>query len=317
MPPLLHPDQVSLSEAQVRALLARQVPDSVGLSLREVAAGTDHALWRLGEDLAVRLPLRASAAGQAQKEQLWLPRLAKGLPLPIPEPVFIGQPDETYPWPWSLYGWIEGRTPAEHDDLTQAALDLAGFVLALRAQDATGGPAAGRHNFGRGLPLATRDSATREAIGACEGLIDTGAALAAWARDSAAPAWDGPPVWVHGDLCRGNLLLRDARLAAVIDFGGLGVGDPACDLLPAWNLFDAKAREAYREVLAPDDATWARGRAWALSVALIQLPYYRETMLDLAADALRTIRTILDDAPPALPSEGRAPADTPPSARAP
>lgn len=284
-----------MDESQVRALLAAQFPQAAGLPLHEVAAGTDHALWRLGEDLTVRLPLRPSAAAQAEKEQQWLPRLARGLPLPIPEAVLAGRPTETYPWPWSICRWIEGRTPCEDDDLLQAARDLAGFVLALRAQDTTGGPAAGRHNFGRGLPLSTRDTATREAISACEGLIDTPAALAAWARDSAAPAWEAPPVWVHGDLCRGNLLLHEGRLAAVIDFGGLGVGDPACDLLPAWTLFDAKPRAAYRDALAPDEASWARGRAWALSVALIQLPYYRETKPDLAADALKTIAAVLTD----------------------
>lgn len=289
----MHPDQISLSADEVRALLDAQFPHANGLPLEEVAAGTDHALWRLGSDLAVRLPLRAGAADQAQKEQAWLPILAPALPLPVPEPVFAGRPAGAYPWPWSICRWIEGRTPRDGDHLVQAARDLAGFVAALRAQDAAGGPRAGRHNFGRGLPLATRDAATREAIAACQGLIDTGAALEAWIRDSAAPPWDGPPVWVHGDLCRGNLLLREGRLAAVIDFGGLGVGDPACDLLPAWNLFDPPVRAAYREALAPDEASWARGRAWALSVALIQLPYYRETKPDLAADALRTIAAVL------------------------
>lgn len=295
MPPKFHADQVSLNESQVRALLAAQSPQAAGLPLHEVAAGTDHALWRLGEDLTVRLPLRPSAAAQAEKEHHWLPRLAGGLPLPIPEAVLAGRPTEAYPWPWTICRWIEGHTPRADDDLVQAARDLAGFVLALRAQDATGGPAAGRHNFGRGLPLSTRDTATREAISACEGLIDTKAALDVWARDSAAPAWEAPPAWIHGDLCRGNLLLHEGRLAAVIDFGGLGVGDPACDLIPAWNLFDADARAAYREVLAPDDASWSRGRAWALSVALIQLPYYRETKPDLAADALKTIAAVLTD----------------------
>lgn len=302
LPPSLHADQVSLDETQVRDLLTAQFPQGAGLFLREVAAGTDHALWRLGEDLAVRLPLRASAAAQAQKEQQWLPRLARGLPLPIPEAVFAGQPSDTYPWAWSVCRWIEGRTPTEGDGLVEAARDLAGFVAALRAEDPTGGPAAGRHNFGRGLPLATRDAATRQAIAACAGLIDTDAALAAWTRDSAAPAWTGPALWIHGDLCRGNLLLREGRLAAVIDFGGLGLGDPACDLLPAWNLFDPQARAAYRAALASDDASWARGRAWALSVALIQLPYYRETLPALAADAVRTIAAVLRDTPPSAPA---------------
>ncbi|MFD1192799.1 aminoglycoside phosphotransferase family protein [Phenylobacterium conjunctum] len=302
MPSRIHDDQVSLDEAQVRALLAAQFPQGAGLSLREIAAGTDHALWRLGEDLAVRLPLRASAAAQAQKEQQWLPRLAKGLPLPIPEAIFAGRPSDTYPWAWSVCRWIEGRTPAEGDDLVATARDLGGFVAALRAQESTGGPAAGGHNFGRGLPLATRDTATRQAIAACAGLIDTDAALEAWTRDSAAPVWTGPALWVHGDLCRGNLLLREGRLAAVIDFGGLGLGDPACDLLPAWNLFDAQARAAYRAALAPDEASWVRGRAWALSVALIQLPYYRETLPALAADAMRTIEAVLKDTPPSAPA---------------
>ena len=295
LPPQLHTDQISLDAASVRALVDAQFPAAAGEALVEAAAGTDHVMWRLGERLVVRLPLRASAAAQAEKEQAWLPRLAPVLPQPIPEPVFVGRPDETYPWPWSICRWIEGRTPRDGDDLVEAARDLAGFVSALRAQEATGGPPAGRHNFGRGLPLATRDAATREAITACEGLIDTKAALDLWVRDAAAPAWNAPPAWVHGDLCRGNLLLNGGRLAAVIDFGGLAVGDPACDLLPAWNLFNADARAAYREALAPDDASWSRGRAWALSVALIQLPYYRESKPELAGEALSTIAAVLAD----------------------
>ncbi len=290
----MHADETPTSEALVRLLLAEQHPQWADLPLRPVAsAGTDHALYRLGEDMAVRLPLRPSAAGQAGKEQTWLPRLAPHLPVPISRPLAAGEPGAGYPWPWSVCAWIEGENPVVGGDAL--ARDLAGFVLALQAIDATGAPTPGRHNFGRGVPLALRDGFTREAIARSEGLVDTEAVSAAWDAGLATPTWAGPPVWLHGDLCPGNLLVADGRLAAVIDFGGLAAGDPACDLIVGWNLLSPSARAAYRDALRVDDATWARGRAWALSVAIVQLPYYRETNPALAANARATIAAVLAD----------------------
>jgi aminoglycoside phosphotransferase (APT) family kinase protein len=292
----MHDDEVNASAELVGRLLADQFPQWADLPLRPVrSAGTDHAIYRLGEEMSVRLPLRPSAAGQVEKEQLWLPRLAPHLPCPISRPLGLGAPGHGYPWSWSVCAWLPGEVPAADGDMVPLAQDLARFVSALHAIDPTDGPAPGRHNFGRGVPLATRDAATRAAIAGSDGLIDTDAATRAWEADLAAPTWSGPPVWIHGDLCPGNLLAADGRLAAVIDFGGLAVGDPACDLIVAWNLFIGPARDAYRTALGVDDAAWARGRGWALSVALPQLPYYQHSNPVLAANARLTIAAVLQD----------------------
>jgi aminoglycoside phosphotransferase (APT) family kinase protein len=170
------------------------------------------------------------------------------------------------------------------------ATDLAGFVTALHAIDPTGGPEAGR-----GVPLSERDAPTRQAIKALEGIIDATAVTAAWTAALQVPTWTGSPVWIHGDLAPGNVLVVDGRLSAVIDFGCLGVGEPACDLIVAWNLLPASARGVYRAALGVDDPTWFRGRGWALSIALIQLPYYRETNPELAASARHVIAEVLAD----------------------
>jgi aminoglycoside phosphotransferase (APT) family kinase protein len=223
--------------------------------------------------------------------------LAPHLPLAIPVPLAKGKPGEGFPWQWSVYRWIEGENATlDHlADPRRAAVQLAQFISALQRLDSTGGPVAGSHNFGRGLPLASRDLATRAAIAACHGLINTDAALAAWERDFHTPAWNGPPVWIHGDLQSGNLLANEGELTAVIDFGGLAVGDPATDLMVAWNLFPADIREVFRAEVGTDDASWARGRGWALSVAMIALPYYQQTNPMLADISRFAIEHVLAD----------------------
>jgi aminoglycoside phosphotransferase (APT) family kinase protein len=180
-------------------------------------------------------------------------------------------------------------------DPHQAATDLARFIAALQRIDPAGGPLPGAHNFGRGVPLAHRDRRTREAIRALDGILDTAAVTAAWEAALQAPVWHGPPVWIHGDVSAGNLLAVQGRLSAVIDFGGLGVGDPACDLMIAWTLFSGESRETFRAALAVDDATWARGRGWALSWALIFIPYYVHTNPVGVSNAWRTIDEVLAD----------------------
>jgi aminoglycoside phosphotransferase (APT) family kinase protein len=230
------------------------------------------------------------------KEQRWLPALAPQLPLAIPAPIAMGRPGDGYPRSWSIYGWLEGETAAAGvSNPRRLALDLADFVSALQCIDRTGGPPPGSHNFHRGQPLALRDAATRAAIEQLHGVIDTAAATGAWEAALNAPVWHGAPVWVHGDLAPGNLLLQDGRLNAVIDFGGLGVGDPAVDLIAAWNLLTPEARDLFRRALGPDDATWARGRGWALSTALVALPYYRDTNPPLAEQSRHTIAAVLAD----------------------
>ncbi|WP_411286615.1 aminoglycoside phosphotransferase family protein [Phenylobacterium sp.] len=232
--------------------------------------GWDNRTFRLGPDLLLRLPSRAAYAAQVEKEQRWLPTLAAGLPLPIPMPVALGAPGEGYPWPWSIYGWLEGETAsaAPIDDMTRFATDLAALLTALQQIDATDGPAPGPHNFHRGGALATYDAETRTAIAALGERIDAAAVLAVWEAALAAE-WRGPPVWLHGDVSAGNLLVREGRLSAVIDFGCCGVGDPACDLALAWTFLEGEAREAFRAALPLDAGCWARGRGWTLWKALI------------------------------------------------
>ena len=289
----MHVDEIDTDACLVARLLAGQFPQWADLSIEPVpSAGTDNALYRLGEDLAVRLPRIPGAVDDVTKEHRWLPRLAPLLPVAIPVPLVKGEPAEGYPWRWSVYRWLDGENPAV-DSLTdpdRLATELPQFVTALHGVDATGGPPAGR-----GVPLKERDAATRAAIDALGAMIDTAAATAAWERALQAPTWPGPPVWIHGDLSPGNLLMVGGRLSAVIDFGALGVGDPACDLIVAWNLLPADARDVFRAALRVDDATWERGRGWALSIALIALPYYQHTNPVLAANARHVIGEILAD----------------------
>ncbi len=294
----MHSDEVDTDGSLVARLLAGQFPQWADLPVEPVrSAGTDNALYRLGEDMVVRLPRIHWATGQVEKEQRWLPRLAPHLPLAIPVPLAMGTPAEGYPWHWSVYRWLAGETATVERsvDLRQAATDLARFIAALQRIDPTGGPPPGPHNSHRGEPLAKRDAQTRAAIASLHGVLDADAVTTAWEAALEAPAWPGPPVWIHGDLQAGNLLVRQGRLSAVIDFGCLGVGDPACDLQVAWNFLSAETRGVFRASLAVDAATWARGRGWALSVGLIALPYYRSTNPILAGISRRAIDEVLAD----------------------
>ncbi len=295
----MHPDEVETDVSLVERLIADQFPQWANLSVTPVrSAGTDNAIYRLGEDKCVRLPRIAATVAQVEKEQQWLPRLAPHLPLEIPVPLAEGIAGEGYPFRWSVYQWLEGAnaTLDRISNLDQFAVALAEFIAALQKVDATDGPPAGEQNFYRGAPLRLRDAPARAAIVALNGMIDTEAVIAIWEDALNAPIWTNPPVWIHGDLQSGNLLCRDGKLHAVIDFGGMGVGDPACDLIVAWNLLPASARKTFRETLTVDTATWRRGRGWALSIALIALPYYTDTNPVLAEMARFTINAVLNDA---------------------
>lgn len=289
----MHADEVDTDVSLVRRLLRAQFPQWAALAMERVpSTGTDNALYRLGNDMVVRLPRIDWAVEGSRREREWLPRLAPLLPVAIPVLLAQGTPAEGYPWEWGVYEWLEGENPtidgiADSDSL---ARDVAQFVDALHRIDLTDGPPATR-----GVPLAMRDDPTRTAIAALRGLIDTEATTALWEAALQTPPWSRAPVWVHGDLAPGNLLLQGARLTAVIDFAGVGVGDPACDLIVAWNLLPVAARSVFRAALDVDDATWDRGRGWALSVALIQLPYYKDTNEALAANAGHVIREVVAD----------------------
>ena len=295
----MHADEVDIDVSLVGRLLAAQFPQWAGLPIERVRpSGTDNAIYRLGDDMAVRLPRRERTSGTLEKERRWLPRLAPLLPLAVPVPLAEGMPAEDYPWKWSVYRWLEGEnaTVERITDLSQLATDLAQFVAALQRIDPTGGPSPGEHNFFRGAPLAGRDEATRAAIASLARAIDGGTVTAAWEAALRAPEWERPPVWVHGDLDLRNLLVERGRLRAVIDFGGLGVGDPACDVMVAWKVLSADTRDIFRAELSVDEASWARGRGWALSQALIALAYYTlETNPVLVREAQRWMAEVLAD----------------------
>jgi aminoglycoside phosphotransferase (APT) family kinase protein len=296
-PKKMHADEVDTDASLVCRLLATQFPQWADLRIERIAsAGTDNAIYRLGDDLSVRLPRRPGAIGQVEKEERWLPILAPHLPLAIPVPLAKGTPGEGYPWHWCVSPWLKGDdATAEHiRDLREAAVDLAAFIAALQRIDTTGGPRPGRHNFFRGVPLAVRDDQIRKAIPHWDGLVDISAVTAAWEAALEAPAWAGPPVWIHGDLLPGNMLAAGGRLSAVIDFGCLGVGDPAAELAVAWTLFSGESREAFRAALGVDDATWARGRGWALT-AVGALPYYLNTNPSIVARCRHQIGEVLAD----------------------
>ncbi|MCF6099867.1 aminoglycoside phosphotransferase family protein [Mesorhizobium muleiense] len=289
---MLEPE-VTIDTALVSRLVATQFPRWKDLAVQPVASGGwDNRTFHLGDHMLVRLPSAAAYALQVEKEHRWLPRLAPLLPLPVPVPLAMGAPVDEYPWHWSVYRWIEGETATLERiaSLPQFAAGLAQFLVALQRVDPAGGPAPGQHNFFRGGPLSVYDGETRQAIAALDGKIDTGAASAVW-EVALAATWHGAPVWFHGDVSWGNLLVRQGALSAVIDFGTSGVGDPSCDLAIAWTLFEGKSREVFRAGLQADEATWARGRGWTLWKALITVAGH----IDINPVEVEKSRRVIDE----------------------
>ncbi|MBO1332173.1 aminoglycoside phosphotransferase family protein [Streptomyces sp. VRA16 Mangrove soil] len=292
-PRKLHDDEPDIDQALVEALLADRFPDRAGLPVRHVASdGTSNMLFRLGDDLVVRMPRTPGAAADVAGEQHWMRRLGPELPVPVPTPVGEGAPGHGYPWPWAVYRWIPGTLPAVGAESQPEAFarDVAGFVRALRRVDTTGAPAADR-----GKPLAPRDASTRNAVARLGDVLDPKAAIALWEAALAAPGWAGPDVWVHGDLEPGNLLVDPdtGRLAAVLDFACMGVGDPAVDLIVAWYVLDDRLRDTFREAVGCDEATWTRGRGWALTIAVHELDYYRDRNAFMYETAARVVGRLL------------------------
>jgi aminoglycoside phosphotransferase (APT) family kinase protein len=291
-------DRDAIDTDLARRLIASQFPRWAELPIRRVDHdGWDNRTFRLGDALSIRLPTGPWYAQQVEKEQRWLPRLAPVLPLPIPVPAAQGEPEGAYPYPWSVYRWLAGEPAATAPvaDRTAFATELAAFLNALARADATGAPGPGEHNFHRGGPLAHYEQETVDALAALAGEIDRGEAERTW-DDAMRSTYEGEPVWFHGDVAVGNLLVRDGRLAAVLDFGTSGVGDPACDTVIAWTYFEGDARDAFVAAYGADAATWARGRGWALWKALITLVGALENGDDEAvADRKREIRTITGD----------------------
>lgn len=293
------PERVAVQTAQVRQLIEEQFPQWAGLPIAPVAkGGWDNWTFHLGTDMVVRLPSASEYAQAVEKEHTWLPVLAPQLPLPIPEVLAKGRPGEGHPHQWSVYRWLDGVT-ARADriaDPLRFAFDLAGFLAALQRVDADGGPQPGIHNWFRGGTLRTFDKNTRRAFDELGDHLDVEMAREIWADALQAP-WDGVHRWFHGDIADGNLLLEGGQLAAVIDFGTCGVGDPACDLAIAWTTLTPQGRNAFRDRLSVDDATWARGRGWALWKAIATCWYTYDDPADAGEfdEAKRTVEEICSE----------------------
>ncbi len=291
------PDGPAINESLARRLIDSQFPQWAHLPIAAVELdGWDNRSFRLGADLTVRLPSGNWYAQQVDKEQRWLPVLAPQLPLPIPTPVAKGAPDAEFPYPWSVYRWLDGdpASTARIRDLSDFATSLARFLNALGRVDATNGPAPGQHNFFRGGPLVRYEAETIAAIGALADEIPVEDVTRVWA-DASASSWQCEPVWIHGDVAASNLLVRDGQLAAVLDFGSSGVGDPACDTVIAWTFLSGSSRDRFRAERDLDSGTWSRGRGWALWKALTTLAGHLETDAPEAAAPRREIARIVAD----------------------
>jgi aminoglycoside phosphotransferase (APT) family kinase protein len=293
----LHDAEPDIDVEHVGLMISDQFPEWAGLPLAPVASsGTDNVMLRLGDRLVVRLPRISSAVPSLTKELQYARCLGQQLPAAVPVPLAQGTPGRGYPWPWTVSGWLEGENPSPGLDAGPAlAVEIANFIRALHSLDVgKEGPIGPLRSY-RGGPLAVRDEPTRSAIASCAGLLDVPLLTSAWQAASQVTEWDGPPVWIHTDLQPGNMLTCGPRLAAVLDWGGLAIGDPAVDLIVAWNLLDATGRAAFREAVGVDESTWKRGRAWALSIGLIAYPYYADTNPPLARVSKYQIEQVIAD----------------------
>ena len=303
----LHDDEIPIDLALVRALVDRAFPQYAGEELRPLgASGSSNALFRLGDELLVRLPRQPGGTASIEKEARWLPVFAPRLPVPVPQVVAVGEPDLGYPERWSVTTWLEGRPPtvvtgAADGDRRALAADLAEVVSRLRGLAVPAGAAEDPSlRWYRGQPLHEHEAAFRETVDACRRIpdldLDLDALVRVWDAAVAAPAAAQEPRWFHGDLCAENLLVRDGRLAGVLDFGGLAVGDPTIDLVLAWEVLDAAGRDTFRQALGVDDGAWLRGRGWAVFLTTMTFPYYRHTMPARCADRLAMARAVLAEA---------------------
>ncbi|MGO4382839.1 aminoglycoside phosphotransferase family protein [Specibacter sp. RAF43] len=290
----LHADEVDIDTDQVAQMIADQFPRWSGLPLAPVdPAGTDNVMLKLGGSLVIRLPRTPSATKSLEKELIHPPTLRAFLPTAIPCVIETGAPTAGYPFKWSVSRWLKGRNPRPGRASNDLAVDLARFVTALHGIVA---PVASRDLLSyRGGPLAARDPETRAAIARCEGHFDTNALSRAWDIALGAPVGNDPHTWIHTDLQPGNLLIEREALSGVLDWGGLAIGDPAVDLIVAWNLLDPDSRQQFRQSLTVSDAMWQRGRAWALTIGLVAYPYYIDSNPALAAVSKYQIQQVLQE----------------------
>lgn len=306
----LHDDEIPVSAGLVRRLMAEQFPHWAGRAVCALGtSGSTNALYRLGDDLLVRMPRQPGGSRTIAKEARWSPTLAAALSYAVPEVLAVGRPGAGYPECWSVVRWIDAvRVPAVRVDdavdprrrwLARDLADLLGQLRALAVPSAAAADPDLREY--RGEPIAALDATFRRCVDQCRGMptleLDLDTAVRVWNEVMRLPDADAvTETWLHGDLLAENVLLRDGRLAAVLDLGGLAVGDPTVDLVVAWELLDAPAREQFRAVLRLDEPTWLRGRAWALALSLMTFPYYGGTMPSRVADRLAMGRAVLADA---------------------
>jgi aminoglycoside phosphotransferase (APT) family kinase protein len=289
----MHADEIPVGVETVQALLATQFGHWADLPIERVdSSGTVNSMFRLGDDKVVRLPFVAHGASGIDHEATWLPRLAPHLPVPVPTVRGVGRPGVGYPFNWLILDWLDGKHPTPGDEQLSPALafDLARFIRALRTINTADAPVGYRGGSFHGL-----DESVRDCLAQIDDIVDAPVLTEIWAEAMAAPEWSGQPVWVHCDLLAANLLVADGRLSGVLDFATSGIGDPACDLMPAWSILTADRRTDFRDAVAADDATWSRGRGWMLAQAAIALPYYRHTNRMMADNSLRALRELTNE----------------------
>ncbi|XWN35368.1 MAG: aminoglycoside phosphotransferase family protein [Roseivirga sp.] len=281
----------------VKSLVVQQFPQYAHWPVRAVQpGGIDNRTFRLGDELLIRLPSAEGYAAQVEKEQQWLPKLASCLSVQVPEPIAMGAPSQAYPWNWSIFKWISGDSACSVDidklHLEQLAIELAQFLKELHTVDTTNAPPGGLHNYYRGAHVSVYDREVSAHLNQLQGLIKREKALTVWKR-AISSAWSPPPVWIHGDFASGNILVKEQQLAAVIDFGCMGIGDPACDLVVAWTFLKDTARALFKSALSLDADTWARARGWALWKAGFELVALKNKTSPKAIEKLAIIDDIL------------------------
>ena len=301
----LHQDELAIDDELVRRLVDTQLHQYAELPLTALrTTGSSNALFRLGDELVVRVPRQPGGSATILKEARWLPRIAPSLPMPAPYVVAVGEPAHGYPEHWSVVRWLPGGNPDVGASNAGLSQDLAAVVTALRQldvpPDARTDPAL---HWYRAEPLTGMDDDVRSSLQACRSLsgldLDLAAAADVWDDTMAVASRDASATgvhWLHGDLLAENLLVQDGRLTAVLDIGGLAVGDPTVDLAVAWELLDGAGRALFREAADVDDRSWLLGRGWALAISLITFPYYWRTMPERCASRLVMAQRVLTDA---------------------
>lgn len=283
----------------VTKLVAEQFPQWAHLLIRPVeSSGIDNRTFRLGKEMSIRLPSAEEYMTQVQKEQKWLPILAPHLSFRIPKPLAQGQPSEHYPLNWSVYRWIEGKSAntlcIDDLDLQTIASQLAHFLSKLHKINIAGGPPAGPHNYYRGDHLSVYDAETRSAICKLQSFINADVATSVWEK-AISSKWRKNPIWIHGDFSSENIIVKENQLVAVIDFGCMGIGDPACDLVIAWTFLKNESRKIFKSGLRLDLNTWARARGWALWKALITITPLKDETCSKAMEQQQIINEILNE----------------------